>query len=183
MNYCSECGAKVSQEIPAGDDRLRYVCKNCSAIHYQNPKLVVGSIPISGEKILLCRRAIEPRRGLWTLPAGFMENGETAQIGAERETWEEAGAKLDDTRLYRLFDIPHISQVYIFFLGTLRDNHYEAGIESLEVALFEEHEIPWEEIAFPVIKDVLMVFFEDKRAGSFPVKVSTSQPRSAQDRV
>ena len=119
MKFCSECGGKVSQRIPDMDDRLRYVCDSCGAIHYQNPKMVVGTLPyirIDGEiNILLCQRAIEPRLGFWTLPAGFMENGESSSDGAKRETWEEAGVKYEDSTLYRLFDIPYINQVYLFY--------------------------------------------------------------------
>lgn len=170
MKYCSACGKKVSYRIPENDDRLRYMCDHCGIIHYINPKVVVGSIPVWGDKVLLCRRAIEPQLGLWTLPAGFMENGETTLAGAERETHEEAGADIINGRLYRLFDIPFISQVYLFYLADMASDAHSPGIESLETQLFAEHEIPWQELAFPVIHDVLREYFEDRKTGVFPVR-------------
>ncbi|HEB28034.1 MAG TPA: NUDIX domain-containing protein [Porticoccus sp.] len=176
MKYCSDCGQAVSKKIPEGDDRLRYVCDGCDTIHYQNPRIIVGTIPVMDEKILLCRRAIEPRKGFWTLPAGFMENGETTLQGAVRESWEEARAKLANESLYRLFDLPYINQVYIFYRADLVDNAYSAGPESLDVALFSEEEIPWDEIAFPVVTDTLKEFFDDRKTGVFPVRVSDVDP-------
>lgn len=175
MKFCSECGQSVSKKIPEGDDRPRYVCDSCDTIHYHNPRVIVGTIPVVGDKVLLCRRAIEPRKGFWTVPAGFMENGETIQQGAERETWEEAGAKVTNARLYRLFDLPYINQVYLFYLGDL-DGGYSAGPESLEVELFDQQEIPWDEIAFPVVTEALVEFFADIRSGEFPVRVSEVSP-------
>jgi len=176
MNYCSECGATVGQRIPEGDNRLRYVCECCGVIHYQNPKIVAGCIPEWKQKILLCRRAIEPRHGLWTLPAGFMENGETTLNAAERETFEEASAKLTEVQLYAMYSLPHISQVYIMYRGRLVDGYAAAGSESLEVQLFAENEIPWDELAFPVIRKTLEVYFADRREGSFPVRVGKLEP-------
>ena len=174
MKFCSECGGKVSQRIPDMDDRLRYVCDSCGAIHYQNPKMVVGTLPyirIDGEiNILLCQRAIEPRLGFWTLPAGFMENGESSSDGAKRETWEEAGVKYEDSTLYRLFDIPYINQVYLFYLTELESPDFEAGVESLDVKFFTQAEIPWDDLAFPVINDVLDEFFADLAEGEFKVR-------------
>lgn len=152
------------------DDRLRYVCDHCGIIHYQNPKIVVGSLPVWQGKVLLCRRAIEPQYGLWTLPAGFMENGESTLAGAERETFEEAGAQINNSHLYRLFDIPFISQVYLFYRADLVGGVHSPGAESLETCLFEEADIPWHELAFPVIHDVLKEYFEDRKAGVFPVR-------------
>lgn len=177
MKYCSECGHKLISEIPEGDDRQRYVCGNCSIIHYQNPKIVVGTLPVFGEKVLLCRRAIEPRKGFWTLPAGFMENGETTLAGAQRETREEAKAAIINESLYRLFDLPYISQVYMFYRGELADGQYGVGPESLDTALFMEDEIPWDEIAFPVVAETLKEFFEDRKTGHFPVRVSGIDPK------
>ncbi len=171
MNFCSNCGAAVERRIPPGDDRPRYVCGSCETIHYQNPLLVVGTVPTFAGKVLLCRRAIEPRLGYWTLPAGFMENGETLLAGALRESWEEARARLSGEALYRLFDLPHVEQVYVFFRGHLIGGRHAPGPESSETALFSEEEIPWNELAFPVMFDVLKGFFEDRRRGAFPVTV------------
>ena len=170
MKYCSACGSTVSQKIPEMDDRLRYVCDSCGMIHYENPKLVVGTLAYYQDKVLMCKRAIEPRLGFWTLPAGFMENGESSTDGAKRETWEEAGARYEDSSLYRLFDIPYINQVYLFYLAELEYPDYEAGIESLAVELMTEEEIPWDDLAFPVIHDVLREFFDDRKRGEFIVR-------------
>lgn len=168
MKFCSDCGQPVEQRIPIGDDRPRYICVACETIHYQNPRVVVGCLPVHGEHVLLCRRAIEPRRGFWTLPAGFLENGETTLAGAERETWEEARARVRDGELYRLIDLPHISQVYLFYRAELVDGAFGVGPESLESALFLERDIPWTQLAFPVVVDTLRDFFEDRRHGRFP---------------
>lgn len=170
LKYCSDCGAKVTHRIPEADDRLRFVCDHCGIIHYQNPKIVVGSLPVWEDKVLLCKRAIEPQYGLWTLPAGFMENGESTLAGAERETFEEAGATFKNPHLYRLFDIPFINQVYLFYRAELVAPEFSPGVESLETRLFAEQEIPWEELAFPVIHDVLQEFFADRETGEFPVR-------------
>jgi ADP-ribose pyrophosphatase YjhB (NUDIX family) len=169
MKFCSECGSDVELRLPEGDDRLRYVCTSCETIHYQNPKIVVGCIPEWEDRILLCRRAIEPRHGLWTLPAGFMENGETSQQGAARETLEEAEARVEVGDLYTLFNLPHINQVYLVFRGRLLDLDFGPGAESLDVRLFREEEIPWEQIAFPVIKETLGLYFRDRTNGGFAV--------------
>ena len=173
MNFCSQCGAKVEVRIPEGDNRPRHVCDTCRTVHYQNPKIVVGCIPVWQEKVLLCRRAIEPRYGLWTLPAGFMENGETSQQGAARETLEEASARVEVEGLYALFNLPHINQVYLIFRSRLLDLDFAAGEESLEVGLFEEHEIPWGEMAFPVIRESLLIYFKDREQGDFPLRGGT----------
>jgi len=155
MNFCSHCGQPVTLRIPVGDTLPRHVCDACGTIHYQNPKIVTGCIPEWEDRLLLCRRAIEPRRGLWTLPAGFMENGETTAEGAARETLEEALARVEIDRLYALFNIPHINQVYLMFRARLLDLEFAPGPESLEVALFREDEIPWQELAFPVVQETL----------------------------
>lgn len=173
MNYCSECGNAVKVSIPEGDNRPRHVCSSCGVIHYQNPKVVVGCIPIWEQRVLLCRRAIEPRYGLWTVPAGFMENGETSQQGAARETLEEACARVDVEGLYTLFNLPHINQVYLLYRSRLLDLDFAAGDESLEVALFHEHEIPWDEIAFAVIRESLRLYFADRPRGDFPLRSGT----------
>lgn len=167
MNYCSVCGEKVSLVIPEGDNRHRYVCVSCSTIHYQNPKVVTGCIPQWNDKILLCKRAIEPRYGLWTLPAGFMENSETNIEGAARETAEEANARLDNMRLFCVFSIVHINQIYTMYRGDVVDGAASPGAESLEVAFYTEDEIPWKEIAFPVIAETLRLYYRDKSAGEF----------------
>lgn len=165
MRYCSDCGAPVSLLVPPGDNRERHVCQGCGAIHYQNPKVVVGCIPEWEGKILLCRRAIQPREGLWTLPAGFMERGETTREGAVRETLEEANARVEIGPLYSLFNLPHIDQVYMLFRARLLDLEFSPGEESLEVQLFEEAEIPWELIAFQTVRETLRLYFEDRLSG------------------
>ena len=168
MKFCPECGAPVEVRIPPDDHRERHVCPVCGAIHYYNPKVIVGAIPEWEDgRILLCRRAIEPRHGLWTLPAGFMENGETTLEGAARETWEEAGARIEVGGLYTLYNLPHINQVYFMFRARLLDLDFEPGIESLETRLFTEAEIPWDEIAFRTVRATLEQYFSDRRAGSF----------------
>ena len=176
MKYCSHCGSRVSKLIPEGDDRPRYVCASCETIHYQNPRMIVGVIPVKGDQVLLCRRAIEPRKGFWTVPAGFMENGETTLQGAVRETWEEARATVCDETLYRLFDLPYINQVYIFYRARLASDDFGAGPESQAVELFREQDIPWDEIAFPVVVDALQELFADSRNGEYPVRISTVDP-------
>ncbi len=167
MKYCSVCGNTVDFKIPEGDDRPRYVCDHCGTIHYQNPNMVAGVIAEHDDKILLCKRSIEPRLGKWTLPAGFMENGETVMQGAARESWEEARAKCEDMSLFCMISIPHISQVYVMYRATLVDGFAEAGPESQEVGLFSEDEIPWDEIAFPVVLESLRLYYADRAAGSF----------------
>ncbi|KAB2318161.1 NUDIX hydrolase [Betaproteobacteria bacterium SCN1] len=167
MNFCSECGSRVVLRIPDGDHLPRYICPACGTIHYQNPKMVVGCIPAWEDKILLCRRAIEPKYGLWTLPAGFMENGETTLEGAARETWEEAGARIEIGSLYTLFNLPHINQVYLMFHARLLDLDFQPGVESLETRLFDESEIPWDKIAFRTVHATLEHYFRDRRAGGF----------------
>jgi ADP-ribose pyrophosphatase YjhB (NUDIX family) len=171
VKFCSTCGASVSLRIPQGDTRERFVCTGCLTIHYQNPKIVAGSIPEWGDQILLCRRAIEPRYGLWTLPAGFMENGETTEQAALRETWEEAGARVEIINLYSLFSIPHINQVYMLFRGELVDGAYHPGDESLECRLFDARTLPWEHLAFPVVRETLTRYFSDKgKNNGFPLQ-------------
>ncbi len=173
MNYCSHCGsARLILTVPEGDTTSRCVCSECHTIHYQNPKVVTGCLPEWEDKILLCKRAIEPRYGLWTLPAGFMENNETVSQGAVRESWEEARANLEQLSLYVMISLPYISQVYTMFRAQLCDLTFAPGPESLEVRLFTQDEIPWEEIAFPVIHQTLTYYFQDRVTGQFPVHVS-----------
>ncbi len=176
MNFCSHCGKSVSLKIPEDDNRPRHVCDSCGNIHYQNPKIVAGCIPEWQGKILLCRRAIEPRYGLWTIPAGYMENGETLEQAACRETEEEACARVDLDGLYAVYNIPHVSQVYTIFRGQLADGAFAPGAESLETALFEENQIPWGEIAFPVVDRTLKRFFLDRPEQRFATFVDTVAP-------
>jgi ADP-ribose pyrophosphatase YjhB (NUDIX family) len=165
MKFCSECAYPVALLIPEGDNRPRYVCTQCETIHYHNPKLVVGSIPVWDKdgvvRVLLCKRAIEPRHGYWTLPAGFMENSETTAEAAVRETEEEAGADIEIGDLFSLLNVAQVHQVHLFYLARLRSLDYKAGIESLDVKLFAEHEIPWDDLAFPTIRKTLELFFAD----------------------
>jgi ADP-ribose pyrophosphatase YjhB (NUDIX family) len=170
MNFCSHCGETVTLRVPDGDNLPRHVCDACGAVHYQNPKIVVGCIPEWEDRILLCKRAIEPRYGLWTLPAGFMENGETVQQGAARETLEEARAEVVVGPLYTLFNLPHISQVYMLFRARLTSLDFGPGAESLAVELVREADIPWDEIAFPVITESLRLYYRDRAAGRFPLR-------------
>jgi len=171
MKYCSECGAQVHIEIPAGDNRPRHICKTCDTIHYSNPKIVAGCLPVWEDKILLCRRAIEPQYGRWTLPAGFMEDDESIIEAAARETMEEAGARVQIRDMYTTISLAHINQVYMMFLADLVDTDYAAGEESLEVQLFTQEQIPWDEIAFPVIGETMKLFFEDRARGTFQIHV------------
>lgn len=163
MKFCSECAQPISLLIPEGDNRQRYTCLHCDTIHYQNPRIVAGTLPTHKGQILLCKRAIEPRKGYWTLPAGFMENGETTEEGALRETLEEANARIHSPRLYTMITVPHISQVHIFFQGELADLNFFCGPESLAVQLFDEADIPWQELAFPTITKTLRQFFADRQ--------------------
>ena len=177
MKFCSECAHPVALAIPEGDNRPRYVCSHCHTIHYHNPKLVVGSIPVwerDGElQILLCKRAIEPRHGYWTLPSGFMENEETTEQAALRETEEEAGANVELGNLFTLLNVAHVHQVHLFYLARLRDLDFAPGIESLDVQLFTQDQIPWDDLAFPTIRTTLELFFLDhatvREGGSYGV--------------
>ena len=169
MKFCSACGQPVIQRIPEGDSRPRYVCDHCQTIHYQNPNIVAGVLPVWGSQVLLCRRAIEPRRGFWTLPAGFMENGETLDQAARRETVEEACARVGTMALYQLFDLPHINQVHVFFRAELADLDFDIGVESLEVRLFDEHEIPWGELAFRTVTRTLECYYRDRIGQHYPI--------------
>ena len=170
MKFCSQCGASVTYRIAPGEDRERHVCDACDTVHYINPKVIVGCLPTVGEKILMCKRAIEPRYGKWTLPAGFMENGETSADGAARETLEEAAAIATNMTLYRIFDVPHISQVYLFYRCGIENDEFGIGPESLESALFSEEEIPWDELAFPTVRELLREFLQDRQGGEYPVR-------------
>lgn len=173
MKFCHQCAGSLTLRIPQGDDKPRHCCSECDTIFYLNPKNVVGTLPFFEDRVLLCKRAIQPRVGKWTLPAGFMENGESSLDGAIRETQEEAGASVivKSDSLYTLFNLPKINQVYMFFRTELANLDFAAGIESQEVALFTEAEIPWQEIAFPVVKSTLEHYFDDLRRNQFPVRM------------
>ena len=170
MKHCSQCGNLVDFIVPEGDNRPRHVCGSCEYIHYQNPRIIAGCLPIFEDRVLLCRRAIEPRKGFWTLPAGFLENGETTAAGAMRETVEEANAVVTIDNLYTVFSLSHISQVYMFFKATMPKPEFSAGVESLDVELFEESEIPWDELSFPVITETLKHYFADRSNDHFPTR-------------
>ena len=167
MRFCSNCGAKLDYRIPEGDDRPRFVCDSCQVVHYQNPKIVVGCIPEWEDKILLCKRAIEPRLGKWTLPAGYLENSETLAEGAHRETLEEADADVEILSPYAMFDLPFISQIYLLFRARLRDSRFGPTAESSKVRLITEEDIPWDDLAFNVIKETLVRYFDDRSEGTF----------------
>jgi len=173
MNYCSQCGHDITVSIPQGDNRERDVCTHCGMIFYQNPKIIAGCLPIWEDKVLLCKRAIEPRHGLWTLPAGFMENQESLAEAAQRETWEEALARVDKPRLYTVFSLPDINQVYMLFRAKLAAEEFAAGEESLEVALFTEETIPWDNLAFHTVRLTLQHYFTDRKTALFPLHVDT----------
>ncbi len=168
MRFCADCGAPVELRTPQDDNRERYVCTACDIIHYQNPKIIVGAIPEWEDgRILLCLRAIEPRHGLWTLPAGFMENGETVTQGAARETLEEANARVDIHELLGVYNLPYINQVQMLFRATLLDLDFSPGVESLDVKLFKEEDIPWEQLAFRPVRYTLEHYFADRKRGQF----------------
>ncbi len=176
--YCCACGHAITRRVPPGDSRERDCCDACGTIHYLNPRPVVGTIPVWDDRVLLCRRAIEPRYGAWTLPAGFMELGETVAQGAQRETVEEAKANIEIGPLFSMIDVPGVEQIHIFFLARLRDCNFGPGIESLDVRLFREDEIPWDEIAFRTVATTLRLFFEDRARGAFGMHVRELAPRA-----
>lgn len=161
LRFCMRCGHHASYLIPAGDSRPRLVCLSCDYIHYDNPKVVSGVIAVHDGKILLCRRAIEPRYGYWTLPAGFLEIGETMAEGALRETVEEADAIATDAKLYALINIPHLGQIHVFYVTTLKDGRFGCGTESLECRLFAPSEIPWDELSFKSVICALQLYLAD----------------------
>jgi ADP-ribose pyrophosphatase YjhB (NUDIX family) len=179
LNFCSHCGAPVALKIPPGDNLPRYVCDGCGAIHYQNPRMVIGSIPEWDGRILLCRRAIQPRAGLWTLPAGFRENGETTAQAAERETAEEAKARVELGALFSMLSVPHVNQVHLFYRARLLDRNFGPGEESLEVALFDEADVPWQDIAFRTTSTTLQHYFADRKRGAFDLHCGEITPPRA----
>ncbi len=169
QKFCNQCGTLLTQRIPPDDNRLRDVCESCGAIHYQNPRNVVGVLPIWEDKVLLCRRAITPRYNKWTLPAGFMELGETTAQGAMRETQEEAGAQIQLGPLYTVIDVPYTNQVHFFYLAQVLSEELFPGPESLEARFFSFQEIPWDELAFRTVITTLQHYINDKETGEFPV--------------
>jgi len=178
VKFCSACGQSTVRRVPPGDTRERDCCAACGAIHYLNPRPVVGTVPVWEDQVLLCRRAIEPRYGAWTLPAGFMEIGETVAQGACRETVEEAKANIEIGPLFSMIDVPGVEQIHIFYLARLRDKNFGPGVESLDVRLFRESEIPWDEIAFRTVATTLRLYFEDRGRGSFGIHTRELAPRS-----
>ena len=177
MKFCSNCGNSLSFCTPPGDDRPRHLCDSCGTIHYQNPLMVVGCIPEVEDKILLCRRSIEPCSGKWTLPAGYLENGETVSAGAAREAYEEAYANVEIIAPYAMYNISYVNQVYLMFRARLVGNDFMPGTESSDVRLFAEEEIPWNEIAFTVIKKTLQQYFKDRMMGEFPFHIGDVLPK------
>jgi len=172
MKYCSECAQPVHYHTPEGDNRERAVCSQCGTIHYVNPRIIAGTLPIFEDQVLLCKRAIEPRKGYWTLPAGFMEQGETLEAGAIRETQEEAGIDIQCGQLLSSISVPHISQVHIFFLAVMHSPaHAHSTSESLAVKLFAIDDIPWDEIAFPTVKKTLRHYLDDRESGVIQTRV------------
>lgn len=169
QRYCSQCATAITERIPPDDNRLRAVCENCGAVHYQNPRNVVGVLPVWQDKVLLCRRAIEPRYDKWTLPAGFMELGETTAQGAMRETQEEAGAQIELGPLYTVIDVPHAEQVHFFYLAKVLSEELVPGPESIEAAFFSVEDIPWPELAFRTVSSTLEHYIADRPSGVFPV--------------
>ena len=166
MKYCSQCGQEVHLTVPLDDNRERHVCKTCGEIHYHNPKNVVGTIPLWEDKILLCRRAIEPRKNYWTLPAGFLELHETTAEGAVRETLEETGATVDLGGLFTILNVPHIGQIHWFYIAHMKSPEFSFSTsESTEVALFSEEDIPWDDLAFLTVRTTLTLFFKDRSIG------------------
>ena len=173
MNFCANCGHPTTEKIPLGDHQLRRVCTVCTQVHYVNPKVICGALVLFENKVLLCRRAIEPRYGLWTLPAGFMEISETMEQGAARETREEAEAEVKIEQLYCMYDIPRIGQIYVLFKAELVDGKFGAGDETIESRLFNEDEIPWNELAFPSVERTLRHYFADRQHNVFPMHLET----------
>ena len=169
IKHCRVCGAAVSYRVPADDNRDRAICNVCGEIHYENPINVVGTVPFWDDQVLLCRRNIEPRRGLWTLPAGFLEMGESTSAGACRETDEEAGARIELGALFTVLNVVRAGQLHLFYLARLLDTRFEPGPETIEAQLFREHEIPWDEIAFRTVRMTLQHYFADRRSGAYGV--------------
>ena len=167
IRHCKACGAPAEYRVPADDNRERATCTGCGTVHYENPLNVVGTVPAWEDQVLLCRRNIEPRHGYWTLPAGFMELGETAAEGALRETIEEAGAHVEMGPLFTFLNVVRVGQVHLYFRARLLDTEFAPGPETSEAQLFREDEIPWDELAFRTVRETLNRYFDDRRRGQF----------------
>ena len=171
IKHCRVCGATVSYRVPADDNRDRAICSGCGEVHYENPINVVGTVPVWGDQVLLCRRNIEPRYGMWTLPAGFLELGESTAEGALRETVEEAGARVEMQALFSVLNVVRVGQVHFFYRARMLDTSLDPGPETIEARLFREDEVPWDELAFRTVRLTLEHFFEDRRNGHYGVHV------------
>ncbi len=171
IQHCRVCGGPTTYRTPPNDNLERAICTLCGEVHYENPLNVVGTLPVWGDQVLLCRRNIEPRYGLWTLPAGFMEHGETTAEGALRETVEEAGAKVELLGLYTVLDVVRAGQVHLFYRARMLDTSLAPGPETIEARLFREDEVPWDQIAFRTVRETLVHYFADRRHGEFAVHV------------
>ena len=169
IKYCKACGGEAPYSVPPDDNRERAICQVCGTIHYENPLNVVGTLPVWSDKVLLCRRTIEPRKGYWTLPAGFMELSETTEEGAIRETVEEAGARIDLRGLFTVLNVVQVGQVHFFYRADLHDTDFAPGPETIEAQLFREDEIPCDELAFRTGRETLKRYFEDRRHGQYGV--------------
>ena len=171
IKFCRECGHAVTYRLPDdGDTKPRAICASCHTVHYENPLNVVGTVPVwgeTGEQVLLCLRNIEPRKGKWTLPAGFMELAETTTEGALRETIEEAGAQIEMGEMFTLMSVPRVGQVHMYYRARLLSTVFDPGFETVEARLFTEDQIPWDEIAFRTVRETLEHYFEDRRQGRF----------------
>jgi ADP-ribose pyrophosphatase YjhB (NUDIX family) len=167
IRHCRACGLEVTYRIPSDDNRERAVCGQCGTVHYENPLNVVGTLPVWQDQVLLCKRNIEPRYGLWTLPAGFMELGETLEAGALRETDEEAGARVELQGLFTLLNVVRVGQVHFFYRARLLDTDFHPGPETIEARLFAESEVPWDQLAFRTVRETLHRYFDDRRRGRF----------------
>jgi len=169
FRHCKVCGGTVEYRVPADDNRDRAICTVCGTVHYENPLNVVGTVPVWGEQVLLCRRNIEPRYGYWTLPAGFMELGETSEQGARRETDEEAGARIEMQGLFTVLNVVRVGQVHLYYRARLLDIDFAPGPETIEARLFREDEIPWDDLAFRTVRETLSCYFSDRRKGQFGI--------------
>ncbi len=172
IKHCKVCGGSTVYAVPADDNRERATCTACHTVHYENPLNVVGTVPAWGDQVLLCRRNIEPRFGKWTLPAGFMELGESLEQGAARETVEEAGAHFEMLGLFTVLSVVRVGQVHLYFRARLLDTAFAPGPETIEARLFHEHEIPWDELAFRTVRETLKHYFADKHLGRFDLHCS-----------
>ena len=172
IQHCRVCGAATQYRIPADDNRERAICSACGEVHYENPLNVVGTVPVWGDQVLLCRRNIEPRYGFWTLPAGFLELGESTAEGAIRETVEEAGANIELQGLFTLLNVVRVGQIHFYYRARMLDTTLAPGPETIEAQLFREDEVPWDELAFRTVRLTLEHYFADRRSGEFPLHAS-----------